>query len=101
MLERDIEFYKICNNKNRVKFLELVKKDLMTQINSTFQIKVIIENSEVGFFWAYASNVIGINGGGRTIDAAKKEIFNCIEIQKELGNFPHKNYEVVFIEPVK
>ena len=71
----------------------------MTQINSTFQIKVIFEKSTDGFYWAYASNVIGINGGGRTIDAAKKEIFNCIELQKELGNFSHKNYEIVFIEP--
>ena len=57
MLERDIEFYKICNNKKRVKFLELIKKDLMTQINSTFQIKVTIEKSEDGFFCAYSQEI--------------------------------------------
>ena len=73
----------------------------MIQINSTFQIKVIIEKSSDGFYWAYSDDVHALTAGGSTIEEVKQSIFSCIEILKELCNFPFKNYEIVFIEPVK
>ena len=71
----------------------------MTQRNLLFQINVTIETGSDGFFWAFSDDERALNGGGETIEAVKQSIFECIELQKELGNFSHKNYEVIFIEP--
>lgn len=62
------------------------------------QIKIIIEKSK-DHFSAYSENIEGINGAGDTVEETKKNVFECIEIQKELGNFPKafgENYEVTF-----
>lgn len=62
------------------------------------QIKVIIELSEYACYWAYSqTDGDGITGVGDTIEEVKKSVFECIEIQKELGNFTAKDYEVIFI----
>lgn len=62
------------------------------------QIKITIEKSKDAY-WAYAENVEGINGGGDTIQEAKDSALECIEIQKELGNWKITGeYEVVFVE---
>ena len=49
------------------------------------QIEIILERSK-DFCWAYSTNVEGINGGGETEEAARHEVLQCIELQKELGN---------------
>jgi len=62
------------------------------------KIKIIIERSKDAF-WAYAENVAGINGVGDSVEEAKQSIAACIEIQKELGNFPKSlgdDYMLIF-----
>lgn len=51
------------------------------------EIKIIIERSKDGFFWAYAENMKGITGGGETVHDCKQDILDCIDLQRELGNF--------------
>lgn len=61
-------------------------------------IKIIIERNEDAF-WAYSENVEGVNGVGDTAEEAKNSALECIEIQKELGNFQKVitgEYQVVF-----
>ena len=60
------------------------------------QIEIILERSK-DFWWAYSTNVEGINGGGETEEAARHEVLQCIELQKELGNLPaYEVYEPIF-----
>lgn len=62
------------------------------------QIEIILERSK-DFWWAYSTNVEGINGngGGETEEAARHEVLQCIELQKELGNLSaHETYKPVF-----
>lgn len=60
------------------------------------QIEIILERSK-DFWWAYSTNVEGINGGGETEEAARREVLQCIELQKELGNLSaHETYKPVF-----
>ena len=60
------------------------------------QIEIILERSK-DFWWAYRTNVEGINGGGETEEAARREVLQCIELQKELGNLSaHETYKPVF-----
>lgn len=61
------------------------------------KIKVIIEQSADGHYWAHADNAEGINGEGSTIDKVKKSVLECIETQKELGNFKVEKYKVLFV----
>lgn len=64
-------------------------------------IKVIIEKSKDGYFWAYSDNVEGINGGGETVQACKQDVLDCIETLKMLNNknkpkFLNNEYELVY-----
>ncbi|MBX3241019.1 MAG: hypothetical protein KIT80_16050 [Chitinophagaceae bacterium] len=58
-------------------------------------IKIIIEKSKDAYS-AYAENAEGINGMGDTAAEARKSALESIKIQKELDNFKHKDYQVVF-----
>jgi hypothetical protein len=63
---------------------------------STKQIKIIIEASK-DHFGAYSDNdKYQITGAGDTVQEAKQSALHCIEIQKELGNIPKENYNVIF-----
>ena len=57
--------------------------------------KIIIERSSDAF-WAYAENLEGVSGFGDTVLEAKKSALEGLELQKELGNIPNKNYKIVF-----
>lgn len=64
-------------------------------------IKIIIEKSKDGYFWAYADNVEGINGGGETVQACKQDVLDCIETVKTFNDksrpaFLDKPYELVY-----
>src|SRR5690625_1988531 len=64
-------------------------------------IKIIIEKSEGGYFWAYSDNVDGISGGGETVQACKQDVLDCIETLKTLNDksrpsFLDKEYELVY-----
>ena len=59
------------------------------------QVKIIIERSKDAY-WAYASNIEGVSGAGNTVQEAKQSALQGIDIQKELGNIPDKDYHVVF-----
>lgn len=60
------------------------------------QIEIILERSK-DFWWAYSTKVEGINGGGETEGAARRQVLQCIELQKELGNLSaHETYKPVF-----
>jgi predicted RNase H-like HicB family nuclease len=59
------------------------------------QVKIIIERSKDAF-WAYAEKLEGVSGVGNTVQEAKQSALQGIEIQKELGNIPDKDYHVVF-----
>ena len=45
-------------------------------------------------YWAYAENLAGVSGGGDTVEEAKKEALNALELQKELGNIANREYEI-------
>ncbi len=47
-------------------------------------IRIIIERSSDGFFWAYSENVDDINGGGATATDCKKDVLDCIDTLKSL-----------------
>ena len=68
---------------------------------SKIKVKVKIEKSLDGHYWAFAENVEGITGEGSTIWKVKKSVASCLEIQLELGNLPSGKYELVFIEDLK
>lgn len=59
------------------------------------KIKVIIEASN-DFLGAYAENIEGVTAGGSTIAEVKKEILECLEIQKELGNIKNEPHELTY-----
>jgi len=61
--------------------------------NKTFE--VIIEG-EQGNYCAYSQGEEFITGVGDTIEECKKSAYNCLEIQKELGNIPPGDYQLVF-----
>lgn len=58
-------------------------------------VKIIIERSKDAY-WAYADNMEGVSGVGDTVVEAKNSALEGLEIQKELGNIPNRNYDVVF-----
>ncbi len=58
-------------------------------------LKIIIERSSDSFS-AFAENVEGIYGAGDNVQDAKKSVLESIEINKELGNIPDVNYEVIY-----
>jgi len=63
--------------------------------------KKIIVYLEAGqdVFWAHSKDMpklSNITGVGDTIEECKKSAYNCLEIQKELGNIPSGDYELVF-----
>ncbi|MDR0793082.1 MAG: hypothetical protein LBE82_07220 [Chitinophagaceae bacterium] len=60
------------------------------------QIKIIIEASKDSF-GAYAEDdEYPVTGVGDTVQEAKQSALDCIEIQKELGNLPKQNFDVIF-----
>jgi len=62
------------------------------------KIIVYIESGE-DVFWAHSKDMpklSNITGVGDTIEECKKSAYNCLEIQKELGNIPSGDYELVF-----
>jgi len=61
--------------------------------NKTFE--VIIEG-EQGNYCAYSQGEEFITGVGDTIEECKKSVYNCLEIQKELGNISPDDYQIVF-----
>lgn len=56
-------------------------------------IRMVIERSN-DCYWAYAENLAGVSGGGDTVEEAKKEALNALELQKELGNIANREYEI-------
>lgn len=58
-------------------------------------VKIIIERSKDAY-WAYAENLEGVSGVGDSVSDAKKSVLEGLELQKELGNIPHKNYTIAF-----
>ena len=63
------------------------------------KIKIIIERSKDGYFWGYAeSDRLSITGGGETVQACKDDILACIEVLKEIDQFPYGDgeYELVY-----
>ena len=59
--------------------------------------KAIIRiESSTDFLGAWAENLEGVTAGGNTMSELKKNILECIDIQKELGNIPNENYELVY-----
>ena len=56
-------------------------------------IRMVIERSK-DCYWAYAENLAGVSGGGDTVEEAKKEALNALELQKELGNIANREYEI-------
>ena len=56
-------------------------------------IRIVIERSN-DCYWAYAENLAGVSGGGDTVEEAKKEALNALELQKELGNIANRQYEI-------
>lgn len=56
-------------------------------------IRIVIERSN-DCYWAYAENLAGVSGGGDTVEDAKKEALNALELQKELGNIANREYEI-------
>ena len=56
-------------------------------------IRIVIERSN-DCYWAYAENLAGVSGGGDTVEEAKKEALNTLELQKELGNIANREYEI-------
>jgi len=57
--------------------------------------KIIIEG-EHGNYCAYSKGDEFITGVGNTVEECKKSAYECLEIQKELGNIPAGDYELVF-----
>ena len=58
-------------------------------------VKIVIEKSKDAY-WAYAENIEGVTGVGGTVLEAKKSALEGLEMQKELGNIPDKNYNIAF-----
>lgn len=59
--------------------------------------KVIVKiEASTDFLWAWSENLEGINAGGETLKEVKKELLECIKIQKELGNIDDIEYEFVY-----
>ena len=58
-------------------------------------VKIVIEKSKDAY-WAYAENIEGVTGVGGTVLEAKKSALEGLEMQKELGNIPNKNYNIAF-----
>ena len=58
-------------------------------------VKIVIEKSKDAY-WAYAENIEGVTGAGGTVLEAKKSALEGLEMQKELGNIPDKNYNIAF-----
>lgn len=58
-------------------------------------VKIVIERSKDAY-WAYAENLEGVTGAGDTVLEAKKSVLEGLELQKELGNIPNKNYSLTF-----
>ena len=59
--------------------------------------KAIIRiEASADFLGAWAENLEGVTAGGNTMSELKKNILECIDIQKELGNIPNENYELVY-----
>ena len=56
-------------------------------------IRIVIERSN-DCYWAYAENLVGVSGGGDTVEEAKKEALNALALQKELGNIANREYEI-------
>ena len=56
-------------------------------------IRIVIERSN-DCYWAYAENLDDVSGGGDTVEEAKKEVLNSLELQKELGNIANRQYEI-------
>ena len=55
--------------------------------------KAIIRiEASANFLGAWAENLEGVTADGSTMNELKKNILECIDIQKELGNIPNENY---------
>lgn len=61
----------------------------------TKPVKIIIERSKDAY-WAYAENMEGVNGVGKTVLEAKQSVLEGLELAQELGNIPVANYSLVF-----
>jgi len=61
--------------------------------NKTFE--VIIEG-EQGNYCAYSEGDEFITGVGDTVEECKQSAYDCLELQKELGNIPPGDHELVF-----
>lgn len=64
-------------------------------------IKIIIEKSKDGYYWAYSENEKGITGGGETVQKCKQDALDCIEIMKDFDKknrpkFLNSEYALVF-----
>jgi len=62
------------------------------------EIKVVIERSKDAY-WAYSTNMpklSGVTGVGDTVEECKRSAYECLDIQKELGNIPGGEYALVF-----
>ncbi|KAF5299744.1 hypothetical protein FQR65_LT19467 [Abscondita terminalis] len=56
-------------------------------------VHVLIEKNDDGF-WAHSTNVDSVNGYGETVEECKQNIFEGIEVAKELdgrNKFPYKD----------
>lgn len=61
-------------------------------------IKVMIERNKDGFFWAYATNVEGLTGGGEDVNECKEDLLNGMDTLRDIHQFPFKNdeFELVY-----
>ncbi len=60
------------------------------------QIKIILEASKDAFGAYTESDKYPVTGMGDSVQEAKKSVFDSIELNKELGNIPNVDYDVVF-----
>jgi len=64
----------------------------------TKKITVYLEAGQ-DVFWAHSKDMpklSNITGVGRTVEECKRSAHDCLELQKELGNIPPGDYELVF-----
>lgn len=64
------------------------------------KIRIIIEKNDDGF-WAHADNVVGITGGGSTVQECKEDVLASIETLKTLDGknkfkYAEGEYEIIY-----
>jgi len=67
------------------------------------KITVYIEAGE-DVFWAHSKDMpklANITGVGDTVEECKKSAWDCLEIQKQLGNIPPGDYDLAFTYDVE